>query len=323
MKKYKYLITNGDSQTWGEGCRVDKTWPVKLAEQLGLELINLATPGSGWEKVKTSTTSFIFNNKDILNECFFILQQSTLDRLIDYEHLPMYRTDVWERYNMKYLQLHDFCVMGVNNYEKFGYTRSDITRDENQGPTFLYDRNLICNYGEDWSKLICFPEHRHYPNCRHKWRLGDDNIYPPYIDDQFEEFMAIRGMGMLSFHTFLKQIEVDHIMVDGYSPHLSYKLKFTHYYDTDDEFEFANRFWSTDINDSFEEKLYDFKNIKTGWMFDSIDVKYKIDDVVLWSLYQFKDHHTDWNTDGGHAGPKGMELITDVLQKNLEKKGWF
>jgi hypothetical protein len=69
--------------------------------------------------------------------------------------------------------------------------------------------------------------------------------------------------------------------------------------------------------------IYDFKNIKSKWIFDSIDIKYKIDDVVLWSLYQFKPHQSEWNIDGGHAGPKGMDLITDVLYKNLIQKGWF
>jgi hypothetical protein len=323
MKKYKYLVTNGDSQTWGENCRIDKTWPVKLAERLGLELINLATPGSGWIKLRTSTNSFILNNKDILDECFFILQKSTLQRLFDSEHLPVYRTDVWEKYNMKYLQLHDFCVMGVDDYEKFGYPPSDTSRDEHQNCTFLYDRGVVWKEEQKWSRLLQFPEHKHYPNSRHKWRLGDENTYPPYIDEQFEELMAYWAMEISSFHTFLKHMNIDHIMVDGYSPFLSYKLDFTHYYDTDEEFEYVKKFWSTETNNPLEEKVYDFKNIRAGYLFDSIDSKYKIDDVVLWSLYQFKDHRTEWNVDGGHAGPKGMELICDVIEKNIKEKGWF
>jgi hypothetical protein len=113
--------------------------------------------------------------------------------------------------------------------------------------------------------------------------------------------------------------------VDGYSPFLSYKLNFTNYYDTDAEFEWVNEFWSTGTEgvDVDDVMIYDFKNIKAGWIFDSIDSKYKIDDVVLWSLYQFKAHNTDFNVDGGHAGPAGMRLISDMIYKNLITKGWF
>jgi hypothetical protein len=41
MKKYKYLVVNGCSQTSGQMCPVSETWAVKLANRLGLELINL------------------------------------------------------------------------------------------------------------------------------------------------------------------------------------------------------------------------------------------------------------------------------------------
>jgi hypothetical protein len=43
---------------------------------------------------------------------------------------------------------------------------------------------------------------------------------------------------------------------------------------------------------------------------------------VLWSLYQFKTERL-YNADGGHAGPLGMDIIEDVIYKNLVEKGWF
>ena len=36
MKKYKYLVVNGCSQTIGQNCVVEETWPVKLSKKLGL-----------------------------------------------------------------------------------------------------------------------------------------------------------------------------------------------------------------------------------------------------------------------------------------------
>ena len=116
---------------------------------------------------------------------------------------------------------------------------------------------------------------------------------------------------------------IDHIIVDGYSPFMSYKLDFRNYYDTDEEFDWVKRFWSTETDDPTDEMVYDFKNIKCAWIFDMIPLEYKIDDVVLWSLYQFKVHGTDWNADGGHAGPKGMDIIEEVIYKNLVEKNWF
>ena len=103
MKKYKYLVVNGCSQTSGQMCPVSETWAVKLANRLGLELINLASAGTGWYKVETSTMSFINNNKDILDECFFILQKSELARRVNYEELAVNKSDIWEKWNIKYM----------------------------------------------------------------------------------------------------------------------------------------------------------------------------------------------------------------------------
>ena len=175
------------------------------------------------------------------------------------------------------------------------------------------------------ANLGYFPEHRHYPNSRHYWKVGDNHdIEPPYIKEQIHELMLHWGYRMSSLHYLLKQNNIDHIMVDGYSPFLSYKLDFRNYYDTDDEFEMIKRFWSSEPDEGDEEEvmLYDFKNTTAGWIFDGIDDKYKIDDVVIWNLYMFK-HQTSWNVDGGHAGPKGMELIEKVIYQNLQEKSWI
>lgn len=336
----KYLVTNGCSQTWGENCHIDQTYPQVLGKRLGLEVINLATPGTGWYKVENSTLSFIHNNKDILDECFFILQKSALERLLDYNNLPLFQTDRWEKYNIKYVSMYDFTHLGVDDYGKFDYPKTYVERNDSQFFNLLYDRDEFEFFDKHYpssyyrreefsntekhAKLKYFPEHKHYPNSRHKWRLGENyDIYPPFIDEQFEEMMLHWGMRISSYHLFLKNMGIDHIIVDGYSPFLSYKLNFRNYYDTDEEFEFVKKFWDTETNDPENEMVYDFKNIKAGYLFDSIESKYKIDDVVLWSLYQFKQHQSEWNADGSHAGPKGMELICDVIEKNLKEKGWF
>jgi len=325
MKKYKYLVVAGCSQTYGQGCPEDKVYGKLLADKLGLKLISLASPGSGWYAVETAITSFINNNKDIINECFFILQKSALERRVNYNEIAICRTDIWEKWNIKYASKVVISAQGYYDWEKY----SNIQNKPKWWPKIGQSRQYIGAWTEGEnvdSKLIYFPEHKHYPNSRHDWKLGEfHHIYPPYIHEQFQELMLHWGLRIYSFHLFLKSLNLDHIIVDGYSPFLSYKLNFTNYYDTNDEYEMVKEFWSTntigiDVDDVM---IYDFKNIQVGWIFDSIDIKYKIDDVVLWSLYQFKPHQTEWNADGSHAGPLGMKLIADTIYKNLVNKGWI
>ena len=317
--KYKYLVVSGCSQTQGQNCNIDKIWAKLLSDRLGLTLINLSSAGSGWYHIETSISSFINNNRDIINECFFILQKSALERRLNYEELPYCRTDVWEKWNIKYLSPIAVAIHGYIDWDKFDMTpfkpkwwENEVTQNLSMWSEI---HNVNCN-------LIFFPEHKHYPNSRHFWKLGKHNdITPPYISEQFEELILHWATRISSFHLFLKSNNIDHIIVDGYSPFLSYKLNFKNYYDTDDEFQMVNQFWGTQSDDTDNEMVYDFKNIKSGWIFDSIGDKYKIDDVVLWGLYQFK-YEKKWNVDGGHAGPKGMKLIESVIYENLVQKGW-
>ena len=43
VKKYKYLVTVGCSQTYGQGLKLEDTWSNKLAEELNLIEIPLST----------------------------------------------------------------------------------------------------------------------------------------------------------------------------------------------------------------------------------------------------------------------------------------
>ena len=327
LSKYKYLVVNGCSQTMGQLCHVDKTWAQLLANRLGLKLINLASSASGWYTLETSTTSFIHNNRDIIPECLFVLQKSMLERGLDYENLPIYPSDIWEDYNIKYLPEHTIRIHGYNDWEK--YTKFPVI-DEFRVKNDPYQaRPMYTEFesNQDLNKLAYFPEHRHYPNSRHHWKIKDHyggESWPEYIHEQIDELLLHFGQRMLSFHLFLKSMGADHLLVDGYSPFLSHKLNFKNYYDTDEEFGFVKRFWSNEKTEWDEDDvmLYDFKNTKSSWIFEQIDNKYKIDDVVLWSLYQFKTEPR-WNVDGGHAGPLGMELIEKVIFKNLQEKSWI
>jgi hypothetical protein len=322
MKKYKYLVVNGCSQTTGQNCIIEETWPVKLSKKLGLELINLAAPGTGWYHVQNSTTSFIQNNKKILDECFFIFQISMLDRRLNYEEVPIVRTDVWEKWNIKYMSKSANSAKGFIDWKKYSYPQlkpKDWDEAYPQFSTTYTETHLIP------AKLEFFPEHRHYSNKNNVWKIGKKNKdIPPHINEQFEELMIHWGREISSFHLFVKNLELNHIIVDGYTPFVSHQLKFKNYYENEQEFDFIKRFWNKHPmrEDQSEIMLYDFKNIKGKWLYDFIDDKYKITNTILWNAY-LNQHGLDWSPDGGHAGPSGMDRIVIMLYDNLINKGWF
>ena len=341
MKQIKKIVTIGCSLSQGFYCEVDKIYSKILSDKFKCENINLSIPGSGWNDIESTTISFIQNNKDNLDETLFILQNSTIDRSLNYNEISLYKTDVWNRYNIDYVTMTSFSYLGAKDYQKFNYPNPLIdSYGIHQKRTEKYNKNEIhflpiklkaynelknneFKKSEKWAKLKFFPMHKHYQNPEFPWKLGNDlDIIPSLIQEQFQELMLYWGKKMLSLHLLLKKLSVNHIFVDGYTPFLSNNLEFENYYDTDDEFEYVKKFWRPENKDN-SVISYDFKNIKSKWMFDLIDKKNKIDDVVLWSLFQFKDVPSDWNKDGVHAGYKGHKLISDVLEKNLIKKGFF
>lgn len=323
MRKYKYLVTIGCSQTAGQGVSgVEKTWTSLLAKRLGLEPINLSVPGSGWYAVKANIVSFIEGNKDKIHDCFFILQKSTLERRLNYADLPYCRTDIWEEWNVKYLSPHSVACLGYKDWGKY----DDISRKPEGWKPDITSNGMWGDEHNMPNRLNFFPEHRHYPNSRHLFKIGHNHeIWPPFIHEQFEQLMFHWAYEMQTLHLFLKSLDIDHLMVDGYSPFLSHKLNFRNYYESDDDFQFVNDFWSTKklFHDEEDIMLYDFKNIKAKWIFDSIDIKYKIDDVILWMLYFVNITSQSVCYDGGHAGPEGMIRIEKCIYQNLIEKGWF
>jgi len=322
MKKYKYLVVNGCSQTTGQNCIIEETWPVKLSKKLGLELINLAAPSTGWYHIQNSTMSFIQNNKEILDDCFFIFQISMLDRRLNYEEIPLVRTDIWEKWNIKYMSKSANSAKGFIDWKKYSLP---YLKPKDWGKAYPQFTSTYCETNNVNCELIFFPEHRHYSNLNNNWKLGPNStIIPPYIQEQFQELMIYWGREISSFHLFIKNLGLNHLIVDGYTPFVSHQLKFDNYYENEQEFDFIKRFWDkySMEEDQPEVMLYDFKNIKGKWLYDLIDNRYKITNTILWNSF-LNQYGPEWSPDGGHAGPKGMDRIVIMLYDNLINKGWF
>jgi len=96
----KYLFTNGDSWTWGQGLQEDQSdfnpkghWPEVLGEKLNLEVINIAENGSANERILRSTIEWVVDNKDKINETLFIIGWTISDR---WEWWSNFKQD-WEK----------------------------------------------------------------------------------------------------------------------------------------------------------------------------------------------------------------------------------
>lgn len=102
----KYLFTNGDSWTWGQGLQEDQVfppfphkrkprgqWPEVLGEKLNIEVINIAENGSSNERILRSTIEWVVDNKDKINETLFIIGWTISDR---WEWWSNFKQD-WEK----------------------------------------------------------------------------------------------------------------------------------------------------------------------------------------------------------------------------------
>lgn len=322
LKKFKYLVTVGCSFTYGQNCNSEYHFTKLLAEKLNLELINLSVPSTGWYHVETIVTQFIHNNQDKIKDCFFILQISQLSRRVNEQEIPIVRSDFFEKYGIRYLSQVACTATGFWDWDKF-LPNGKIYKKPKTFNTGDPRSNCWVDEGDLDTMFRFFPEHRHYPNRRNPWMI--DGEIPPNFEEKFQEYMLQWAKEFYSFHLFLENMGVSHIIVDGYSPFMSYKLNFKNYYQTDDEFEFVKLFWSKYrmTNDEDDIYLYDFPNIKAGWILDKIPEKNKIEDVVLFSLLIYNAEDPLWTPDGGHAGPKGMAVVYKTLYKILKEKNWF
>lgn len=85
--KYKYLFTNGDSWTWGQGLQEDQLdgiprgqWPEVLGNKLNLKVINIAENGSSNERIFRSTMEWVIENKDKIEDTIIVIGWTVSDR---------------------------------------------------------------------------------------------------------------------------------------------------------------------------------------------------------------------------------------------------
>jgi len=91
----KYLYANGCSWT----CDGPKPWPSFLGEKLSVEVINDSKGGGSNDRIFRTTTNFLVENQDILNELIVVIGFTWPTRLeyLEYtEDGPKYKNVTWE-----------------------------------------------------------------------------------------------------------------------------------------------------------------------------------------------------------------------------------
>ena len=78
MKEITHLVVNGCSWTYCQGLEDPATqgWPALVAKELGLEVVNLAVPGSGNDGIHRRTYEYVLKNLPTGSQPFFIIAWS-------------------------------------------------------------------------------------------------------------------------------------------------------------------------------------------------------------------------------------------------------
>ena len=91
MRKNKYLISSGCSMTEGHVLGESGSWATYLAQELDLELINLAKGGQGNEFIINKVIEYGTLRPDIAQDSLFVIQLSECLRyVLPYENLEDY-----------------------------------------------------------------------------------------------------------------------------------------------------------------------------------------------------------------------------------------
>lgn len=308
LNNYKTLVVVGCSLTYGQGVKYNETWGYKLAEELGLDFINLGCGGTGWYYVEEIVTQFVNNNLDNLDEYLIIIQKSEFARRPFYDELAYVPVN-------NELNKHGINFLSPISYHFLGGTESK--RD--CSPVFDAHQEL------PWLTEFNFPNHRTEPNDRNPWYVTIDGkkVPPPNIEKQAEQLMLHWAYRVYSLHSFLKLNNANYLFVDGYFPMLSNKLNFRKYdVISNEHHELEKGFWSNELFSNSEDNIYLYKynNKRVGDILDNIPLMNKIDDWVMWGTYFWQESQSSWNIDGGHPGPKGHESISKILLQNIQEK---
>ena len=296
----KKLIVYVCSISYGLNAEKDQIWAQRLADDLGLELINLSICGAG----------NIVNANKILNTDIEFFKDSVV----------IFQTTYFERQTLrKYL---------TNPY----YNVSEIEKDCNSYDKETFEIDIAKLTINDWVGYWA-------PLPPNRWEYHTKFEYSKWIKYLKSMFIQ-NSIFLHSAHTFLKQHNIPHMFFDIPVPVMSYKCNFkdwTPNNNTRDGFhaEGAKHYFTDTRNESFNS-FYKFFMDENFTLIDLISNENKITDVVIESIYG--NNTAIWKEDkflmkqnkgqlgkpdGAHPSEKGHELIYLCLKDKFKEKGFL
>lgn len=299
MGKIDKVIVWGCSISYGLNADKDKIYGQRIADWLGVPLINLSISGAG----NIVGGNIILNKPIEFFENSLVLFQTTyFERQIDKDIIPnpFYGNRFHKEVYANSFQYDDF----MNEY---GIKADDLRIDDWVGYWTEYENFYNRKY---WSYKKDFDQIKWVSYLK---ELFKQNTYPIYL-----------------VHKWFTKHNIEHLFFDIPIPIVGYKLKYKDYTVFESNF-FANQMikfltGESDIRNCF----YDTFKDENFFFIDEIDEKNKITDILIEPLYNGTDT-TIWKEflmpdrpygtpDPCHPNERGHEKIYEIIKNNIIEK---
>ena len=298
MGKIDKVIVWGCSISYGLNADKDKIYGQRVADWLGVPLINLSISGAG-----NIVGSNVILNKPIefFKNSLVLFQTTYFERQIDKDLIPnpFYGNRFYKEVNSNSFRVDEFR-------EEFGIKEEGLRID-------------------DW--VGYWTEYENFYNRKY-WKYKEDFNHIKWVD-YLRELFKQNSYSIYLVHKWFQKNEIEHLFFDIPIPIMGYKLNYTDHHILNSTF-FAKtmiRFLSgeSDIKNCFYNT---FKN-EDFFFIDEIDEKNKITDILIEPLYSGNDT-TIWKEwlmpdrpygtpDPCHPNEIGHEKIFEVLKKYIKK----
>ncbi len=298
MGKIDKVILWGCSISYGLNADKDKIYGQRIADWLGVPLINLSISGAG--NIVGSNTLM---NKPIefYKNSLVLFQTTYFERQIDKDLIPnpFYGNRFFKEVNSNSFRVDDFR-------EEYG-EKEEILRID------------------DW--VGYWTEYENFYNRKY-WHYKKDFDHTKWVD-YLKDLFKQNSYSIYLVHKWFEKNEIEHLFFDIPIPIMGYKLNYKDYHVGNSTF-FAKsmvRFLTeeSEIKNCFYNTFKD----ENFFFIDEIDEKNKITDVLIEPLYSGNDT-TIWKEwlmpdrpygtpDPCHPNENGHEKIFEVLKRNIKK----
>ncbi len=298
MGKIDKVILWGCSISYGLNADKNKIYGQRIADWLGVPLINLSISGAG--NIVGSNTLM---NKPIefYKNSLVLFQTTYFERQIDKDLIPnpFYGNRFFKEVNSNSFRVDDFR-------EEYG-EKEEILRID------------------DW--VGYWTEYENFYNRKY-WHYKKDFDHTKWVD-YLKDLFKQNSYSIYLVHKWFEKNEIEHLFFDIPIPIMGYKLNYKDYYVGNSTF-FAKsmvRFLTeeSEIKNCFYNTFKD----ENFFFIDEIDEKNKITDVLIEPLYSGNDT-TIWKEwlmpdrpygtpDPCHPNENGHEKIFEVLKRNIKK----